>query len=244
MHAKAYRQNGGIGFSIDMPTLNISFNKADFIEVYDKRKQGFTPEEQSRILKMVEAEKKKLNLRQGYRAIIGGDVPTHMGFGSSTAIRLALIEGLYLVNKYDYAQEEVIEASERGGVSGIGIKTYFDGGMVFDIGRSSKGDFVPSSSMEKAIKNLPLTFKQLDMPSWKIGVCIPNIEPKSESEEKAFFLATCPIEEMESHKVLYHILYGTVASVIEHNKSTFADSIREIQQCQWKKLEELFTGML
>lgn len=238
MHLNSYRQNGGIGFAIDYPYLEIEFKDATTIEIHDNRKYGFSKEELERIFFILKKEKDRLNFNKGFIAKLNGEVDTHMGFGSTTATRLALIEALYIFNKSDYSKNDIIKASQRGGVSGIGIQTYFKGGMIFDIGRSSKGSFVPSGSMEDINKELPLILQNKKMPMWEIGICIPNIKPKSELEEKIFFNDTCPIDASESYKVLYHIIYGVLASIIENDKETFFEAIQEIQKCQWKKSEK------
>jgi len=242
MHEDGYRQNGGIGFSINIPSLEVDFQNIRTISIEDNRNSGFTQKEKQRIITILEDEVKKKNFTTGYIATIKGNVPTHMGFGSSTSLRLALIEGLYLINKHEYTKEDIVRVSERGGVSGIGIETYFHGGLIFDMGRTSVSDFVPSSSMEKKEKKLPLLAKRVNMPLWNIGICIPNIKPKTESEEKAFFTKTCPIEESESYKALYHATYGVLASVMEEDIDTFEKAIVKIQKCQWKKSERALYG--
>ena len=242
MHNNGYRQNGGIGFSIDSPSLEIIFKDTKTLSLNDTRDRGFSNDEKKRILNILKDVSKRMSFDSGFEAIIKGDVPTHMGFGSSTAVRLALIEGLYLINKYTYTKEDIVKVSERGGVSGIGIETYFHGGLVFDMGRASHSDFAPSSAMEKENKTLPLVGKSVDMPLWDIGICIPNIKSKTEKEEKEFFKQTCPIDESESYKVLYHATYGVLASVIENDMKTFSKAIKEIQKCQWKKAERSLYG--
>jgi beta-ribofuranosylaminobenzene 5'-phosphate synthase len=242
MHNNGYRQNGGIGFAIDTPTLEIHFKQADMLSIEDTRSRGFNDNEKKRILDILKDESHKMSFDFGFEATIKGDVPTHMGFGSSTAVRLALIEGLYLINKKEYIQEDIVKISERGGVSGIGIETYFRGGLVFDMGRASKSDFVPSSAMEEKEKTLPLVCKRVDMPKWQIGICIPHVEPKTEEEEKVFFTKICPIKKEESYKTLYHVTYGVLASVVEEDKHTFEEAIKQIQHCHWKSAERSLYG--
>lgn len=242
MHKDGYRQNGGIGFTIKDPSLEIVLQVSKKIEINDQRDKGFTKEEKERIFQILEYESKLRNFSKRYKASIKGNVPAHFGFGSSTAVRLVLIEGLYLVNEYKYTKEDIVKASERGGVSGIGIETYFHGGFVFDMGRANKNEFMPSSAMEKKEKTLPLLCKRIDMPSWQIGICLPNIKSKTENEEKKFFSKTCPIDEHESHKVLYHATYGVLASVMEDDMVTFSNAIKEIQKCEWKHAERELYG--
>ena len=242
MHSNSYRQNGGVGFAIDSPSLEIDFYKSDTIVIEDKRENGFSLDEQGRIIKVLEKIQATKGFNKGILATIRGNAPTHMGFGSGTAVRLALIEGLYLINKKPYTSDEIILASERGGVSGIGIEIYFHGGLILDIGRSDKSEFAPSSEMEQKRKKLPLTLRRVDMPLWKIGVCIPDIKAKTEQEEKEFFAKTCPIDETESYKALYYATYGILGSAIENDKEIFSKAIQEIQTCQWKSAERQLYG--
>jgi beta-ribofuranosylaminobenzene 5'-phosphate synthase len=146
------------------------------------------------------------------------------------------------MNHAEYSEQEIIEASGRGGVSGIGIRTYFGGGYVFDIGRAGHRGFAPSSALEQVGQSLPLLCTHTAMPDWEIGICVPDIKPKSETEEKAFFSATCPIKDEESHEALYHVVYGVTGSILEGNLSTFAQAIRAIQNCRWKHEERSLYG--
>ena len=237
MHEGGYRQNGGIGFAIDAPSLVIAIQPSSEVHIEDKRENGFNQDEQGRIDAILHDTIRTYSLQHGIEATITGDIPTHMGFGSSTAVRLALIEGLFLVNKKSYDKQEIIRISGRGGVSGIGVESYFEGGFVFDLGRKEKHRFAPSSAMETQERPLPLLCKRVDMPQWQIGLCVPDIKPKSEEEEKHFFSRTCPIPQNESHNTLYHATYGVLASVIEDDIDTFAESIKNIQKTYWKNAE-------
>ena len=49
MNRDGYRLNGGIGFSISSPTLDICFEEADTIDIIDLRKHGFTEDELHRL---------------------------------------------------------------------------------------------------------------------------------------------------------------------------------------------------
>jgi beta-ribofuranosylaminobenzene 5'-phosphate synthase len=242
MHDGGYRQNGGVGFAIDAPNLAVAMVPNDVLVIEDSREDAFQRDELQRAKEILLAIINNKGFQKVYKASIQGDVPTHMGFGSSTAVRLALVEGLYLINDEPYTKEEIITASQRGGVSGIGVQTYFEGGMVLDIGRSSQSAFVPSSAMETTEKKLPLVCKQIKMPKWHIGICVPNISPKSEDEEKSFFQEVCPIGPTESYETLYHVVYGVVAATLEDDFQDFAKAIKAIQSCHWKNAERDLYG--
>jgi beta-ribofuranosylaminobenzene 5'-phosphate synthase len=242
MHENGYRQNGGIGFAIDKPSATIAIEPSKELHIIDHRTNGFGEEEYRRVTELIKTLIGKNAFGTAIKAHITGDIPTHMGFGSSTAIRLGLIEALYRANDREYTPSDIVTASGRGGVSGIGVETYFYGGLVMDIGRSVKIGFAPSSSMEQTSKPKPLLIHRSPMPAWEVGICIPDINPKSEEEERDFFRRTCPIKESESHRVLYHALYGVVGSVIETDYDTFCTAIRNIQQCEWKAAERSLYG--
>jgi beta-ribofuranosylaminobenzene 5'-phosphate synthase len=242
MHDGLYRQNGGIGFSIKEPSLTISFKKSSEFNIIDKRKSPFENKEQNRLLEILKKEYKKNKFNDKVTIKIKGNLPTHSGFGSGTSIRLASLEGLYLINQHKYTKYDLIKASNRGGTSGIGVNTYFDGGYVFDIGKKIDGVMHKPSSSEDVLEQ-PLKIAFGNMPKWDIGICIPQkIKPKSEEEEKEFFNETCPIEKDEAHEMLYHTVYGVLASIKENDIDTFSEAIKNIQQSKWKNAERNLYG--
>lgn len=238
LHTNGYRQNGGFGFAIEEPSLNILGEKSQSFEIIDYRVRGFGMDEKQRLLNILEQTADQKNFVQKCTIEISGDVASHMGFGAGTAIRLASLELLYLINASEYTEQEIINASGRGGTSGIGIHTYFNGGYVFDIGRGDQGEnFVPSCATEKHPSS-PLALLHAPMPDWEIGLCIPKyIVSKNEVEEKAFFSQTCPIEPSESYEALYHVVYGVLGGINEENKAIFGEAIKNIQSCRWKSAE-------
>ncbi|AFV97821.1 MULTISPECIES: beta-ribofuranosylaminobenzene 5'-phosphate synthase family protein [unclassified Sulfuricurvum] len=243
LHSNGYRQNGGFGFAIEEPSLNIRGENFQSFEIIDHRVRGFSMDEKQRLLNVLEQTADQKNFVQKCIIEISGDVASHMGFGTGTAIRLASLELLYLINGSEYTEQEIINASGRGGTSGIGIHTYFNGGYVFDIGRGDQGEnFLPSCATEKHPSS-PLALLHEPMPDWEIGLCIPKyIMSKNEVEEKAFFSQTCPIEPSESYETLYHVVYGVLGGIKEDNRATFSEAIKNIQACRWKSAERHLYG--
>ncbi|WP_369510459.1 GHMP family kinase ATP-binding protein, partial [Escherichia coli] len=106
------------------------------------------------------AAKTALALRTAFAVTITGNLATHVGMGSGTGIRLACIEALLALNEVSLPQEELVRLSERGGTSGIGIKTYFDGGLVLDLGvRNDNAGYAPSGLIRP--KALPASLPRL-----------------------------------------------------------------------------------
>ena len=245
MNRDGYRMNGGIGFSISSPMMDIGFAASDSIEVVDKRVHGFTNDELKRLVEHVRHVAALEHLGIGVRCEVSESrVRSHIGFGSNTMIYLSCIEALFLINDRDYDEKEIIRLSGRGGTSGIGINTYFKGGFVFDTGivNNEQRLLSPSSSFVKESHPEPLLMKSLMMPDWEMGVCIPSINHKTEDEEKVFFYENCPIDKRGVEEILYEAVYGITSSIMEKNFETFCKAIDTIQHTKWKQLERDLYG--
>jgi len=159
-------------------------------------------------------------------------------------IYLACVEALFILNQRDYSDKNVIALSGRGGTSGIGINTYFKGGYVFDTGikNHEQRTLAPSSTFISSGCQQPLLIKSIELPLWDLGICIPQIVPKTEEEEKRFFQTNCPIEKSDVEKILYEVVYGVTSSLLENDFKAFCESINAIQQTKWKSLERNLYG--
>ncbi len=244
MHEGGLRINGGIGFSVDSPNITVRAGFSNKFCLLDKRQVGLSELALCRLQRVLRSAVNECNLPKDNILIeISGQANANYGFGTGTAIRLACIEALMLLNDCTLSKDKIIRLSERGGTSGIGINSYFTGGLVVDLGVQNHGQRLQSSSQTESTADLPLLLQQTKMPSWDVGICIPpHIPPLSEKEETDFFIKTCPINESESHKALYHSIIGVYAAVSEGKKEAFDGSIRAIQQCAWKKAERGLHG--
>lgn len=238
MDKEGYRINGGVGFAIREPSLKLRFSQSKKFALEDERRLPFMEKEILRIKRIMGQEKEKIRAKHNIRIEIKGEMPTHFGFGSSSAVRLACLEALHLLNNCSPEREQLVLSSGRGGTSGIGINAYFEGGLIIDLGKRSKEFISCPSHLSESRKSLPLMMQRLEMPEWELGICIPyNITHKSEEEEVEFFRNTCPISSNEVYKTLYHVIYGLYSAVREKDKKTFCLALQSIQQCAWKLSE-------
>lgn len=238
MNKDGYRINGGVGCSVQEPSLKLCFSKSDEFALSDIRHFPFIEQEIIRIKKIIDHEQVNIRARHNIRIEIKGEMPTHFGFGSSTAVRLACLEALYLLNNCKLKREQLVLSSGRGGTSGIGINAYFEGGLIIDLGRGDKEFISHPSQLSENRKSLPLMMQRIEMPEWEVGICIPNNIPhKSEKEEVEFFRKTCPISSSEVYKTLYDVIYGLYSAVREKDKKTFCLALQSIQQRAWKLSE-------
>lgn len=245
MNNDGYRLNGGIGFSIASPTLDMSFESSDSIDVIDRRDNGFSRVEIFRLKNHLNNVLIKEELDTAIRCIIhDGMIQSHVGFGSNSMIYLSCVEALLILNHRDYTDLDVVTSSGRGGTSGIGINTYFKGGFIFDTGISNHSQryLAPSSAFIDKVVHKPLLMKSIALPEWELGICIPPIGHKTEEEEKEFFQENCPINKDDVDKILYEAVYGIASSLMESDFDVFCKSIDAIQQTKWKALERDLYG--
>lgn len=242
MHTDGYRINGGVGFAINKPDSILTFKPSNYFAFEDKRDHPFSQQEKEQIISVMGSARDACRLEHCINVEVAGGLYTHCGMGSGTAIRLACLEALFLLNGRVASEDEIVTYSNRGGTSGIGIRTYFHGGVIFDLGVKNAGQgFAPSSQIKNS--DMSTLLGTASAPDWGIGLCIPrDIRPKTQKEEVVFFKETCPIAKESSYEALYHCLFGAYASLKEGDRKQFEESVGEIQKCEWKKKERTEYG--
>ena len=243
MNSGGYRINGSIGFSISAPPIEIYFEESENIEIIDKRKIEFTTSEKARLEHTLLETINRHSFKKKPRYIIYSEVLPHHGFGSNTAIYMSFVEALFILNSYEYSDNDVIVSSGRGGTSGIGINTYFNGGFIFDAGIKNHKYLLNPSSIAERDGKMPLVLQQIALPEWRVGICIPEyIQTKSEQEEIDFFDRHCPIDGNSVNTILYESVFGITSSIIERDYDVFCKSVNTIQSTKWKYLERIQYG--
>jgi beta-ribofuranosylaminobenzene 5'-phosphate synthase len=242
MHAGAPRMNGGIGFAVDGPTATIEAKPASNIEIEDARRFPMTASELQQLRGALLGFSQRLELKQGAAIRIEGAMQTHVGMGSATAIRLAALQALALVSGRTVARGALVAASGRGGTSGIGVNSYFDGGLVCDLGRSSDGSHFSPSSQVRATSP-PLALPSVKMPDWPVLLCIPStIRTKTQGEEVAFFARTAPLPAAATFETSYIALFELYAAAAEADFGAFCRGIEHMQRTEWKQAERAEYG--
>ena len=237
MHKGGVRKNGGIGFSVREPNSTLLILESREFCFEDQRTIPLDQDEIEQLYNFVESLSKEYSLNTCVHVTLSGNLRTHVGMGSGTAVRLGVLEGIFFFNGKRVSMYELIKKSKRGGTSGIGINTYFGGGLVLDLGVPNNNDeFVPSSLGHHPL--VPLSFPRVTMPNWPLCLCVPrSIPTKSQQEEIDFFRRTAPIDATDSYRAAYEAIFGIYASVVEGDYRSFCRSIRGLQETRWKLQE-------
>jgi beta-ribofuranosylaminobenzene 5'-phosphate synthase len=242
MHEGAPRINGGVGFAINEPRAQIEVIEAAQLSLHDGRSFPMVPDELAQLEKSLELFARTHQLPRRAHIRISGDMLTHVGMGSATAIRLGAIEALALLNGRRLAKDVLVAASGRGGTSGIGVNTYFEGGLIFDLGRPNDGRaFVPSSQV--CATRPPLALPAIPMEGWPMLLCVPlAIAPKTQQEELAFFERATPLQASASFEASFVALFEIYATAAERDYASFCRGVERMQQTAWKRAERAEYG--
>ena len=238
MNADMPRINGGIGFAISSPNIKVAACASDKLYIRDNRAAGMDDSAMMRLIGALQKASELHKLESLVSLHISGDADAHYGFGTGTSVTLASLEALFLLNNFQITRDELIQLSGRGGTSGIGLHTYFDGGLVIDLGHKNYGQVPqPSSQAENNFKS-PMLLARSDFPDWGVGMCIPShIVPLSTEAEKMFFESTCPISEAEVYRTTYIALMSIFSATSEGDQEAFIEGVKAMQGCEWKQAE-------
>ena len=195
------------------------------------------------------------NLIEKYKSLNSDNFPVqitikqalspHMGLGSKTQISLAIAKALSLlikkINKIEIDITELTELVSRGGTSGIGYRSFSEGGFILDCGHifgknCEKETFLPSSASNAKPAR---TLVRYNFPKkWKILLSILNVPAgASNTEEINIFQKYCPVPLQEVQELSHLILMQTLPGIIEEDLSVFGNSILKFQDLGFKKIE-------
>ena len=237
MHADAPRVNGGVGFALEEPRTTIIATEGSDTFISDQRVVTLSPEELDRVTSVVAEFVSRHRLARRPSVEIRGDVLTHTGLGSGTSITLGAMEAAAALNDFVVPHGTLVAASGRGGTSGVGVKTYFEGGLVLDLGRPNDGRRLAPSSRSRA-GSAPLAVPSLSPPQWPIVLCVPSaLASKTSDEELAFFERTAPLPVLASQEAAYVALFQIYASAAEGDYHRFCAGIERMQETAWKRAE-------
>lgn len=233
-----YRRNGGVGFGITAPRLTLAFASHAVVDLRALATCGYLPVEIESLTKRLERLMGQRHLAQGLRLMDVQLPERHTGFGTGTAVALASLESLFLLNDLRMSPEFLRAHCGRGGASGIGLSSYFTGGFIFDAGRRFSPAPIIGSDATDEVNEPPLEMVRLDMADWPMGILVPpGASAMSLAQEQAFFSQRLPLPDADVFEITYHALFGSLVAVQSGDYDAFCASINALQRCAWKRAE-------
>ena len=227
MNAIIGRVDGGIGLTLDEPSIRITAEKSDIVEITGSSEHAG---------RMKTSALKLLPEGTGIRISIENDYPSHTGMGSGTQASLAAGMAVNRIYGLGLDVYEIAEKVGRGGTSGIGIQAFEKGGFILDGGHkfSDKKAFLPSAASHLAPSPVLL---RMDFPDWDILVAVPKRKGASSDSEVNIFKKECPVPLGDVEKLSHIILMQLLPALVEEDIETFGKGINSIQEVGFKKKE-------
>lgn len=160
----------------------------------------------------------------------------HVGLGSGTAVSLAVVEAAALCKGMLLSPQDVVRVSGRGGTSGIGVNTYFTGGVIADAGHKAGGEFGPSSSTTPATAPR-LLFRLSWPPEWVIILATLGRVHVSGVEERRFFRSHGYLDRGDASDAAMALLLEVPAAITDHDFGGFREALRASRTAGFKRRE-------
>ena len=235
MNGSCGRVDGGVGITLDDPGYVIEAEPSEETCVLTGDDNLKT-----RTLGIIAALSKQQGYDPGITVRIHDVIPSHSGLGSGTQLSLAVataMSGLSGVSATDQAR-----LTGRGGTSGIGVRSFTDGGVIVDGGHrfgdgQEKSSFLPSSA-SKGVNLAPLIGRYEFPRDWRIVLCLPALHPGASGEtERSIFQKRCPVPLPEVQELSHVILMQMIPALIEEDLDQFGNAVNALRNGGFKKEE-------
>jgi beta-ribofuranosylaminobenzene 5'-phosphate synthase len=236
---RGYRRNGGIGFAVEAPACHLEFSNTSTFDLGELAGLGFTHAQVAKLCFALADLKGERHLANAITLVSATGPRRHIGMGTGTSVTLACFEALLYLNHAQVKPVELIRMSGRGGTSGIGIHTYFDGGFVADVGRRYDLETIVSSEDIPQPTRPPQLLARHPMPRWPIGLLLLRWPPMTPDHERSVFasLTTDQISPADVHEIAYHSIFGAAAAIATSDFDSFCGAVNALQLTAWKRRE-------
>ena len=229
------RQYGGLGMAVSGPPTVVTAELARAFNV-----SGLSSADEG-TRRDVDAALERLRSSHGLppvSIVVNAMPPQHVGLGTKTSLLLAVLAAASSAASLDVTDAELQLASGRGGTSGVGVHTFFNGGMVIDGGHRTDPPrtYRPSSSGRP--RAVPPLLGRVAMPTdWAVTLLLPEGLRRAGSDEESAFVKMTPVPDDEVRETIALGVMGLAASAACHDFGTFTSSLRRLQRVGFKARE-------
>ena len=203
---------GGIGAAAPAPSLLVSAERADTLEV-----QG---EDADRAVEFASRFLSHHDIRRGARVRVHRALPAHAGLGSGTQLALAVARALAELHGVSTNAPSLARAVGRGRRSAIGTWIFAAGGLVVEGGRRPDRD-----ECGPLLARLPFPA------AWRCVVAVPDGRPGiSGVAEEELFAQLPPPSARDVERVSHVVLMALLPALAEADLMSFGAALTEIQE--------------
>jgi beta-ribofuranosylaminobenzene 5'-phosphate synthase len=229
------RSFGGIGFSIEQPLTVFQFEPCSGVEIH-----GLEMLDKEGRVDMTQAIERMTNDRGElkFRAVLRAAPRQHVGFGSKTALSLALIAGVNAFKSIGWSVDQMQRLSGRGAASGVGIHSFFTGGVIWDFGHRTEAEkqLLPSGSTTGT--RIPPLGARIPFPkAWRVMLVLPAERPMTGLEEIKFFVENAPVPRLEALSTMAALYHGVLPAFLLGDYSALASALAEVHRLGFKARE-------
>jgi beta-RFAP synthase len=217
---EAGRQFGGVGLMVEDPGIAIEFESSPEWKVVGPLATRVAALVQS-ILNAMRLPSTVPPLRPPApaRVEVVSAAPEHAGLGVGTQLSLAIVEGLFKLDRLGAASvEQLAFLTGRGRRSGVGLHGFRHGGLIVDGGHSDRN---PSP---------PLVARMSFPDEWSILlVQPPGPTGRHGTEEARLFSEMPPLPDGVTERLCRLVLLGILPAVAECDLDVFGAALSELQ---------------
>lgn len=168
------RLYGGVGVSIDEPTVTVDADRAAQVECGHPTARKYV----SRAVDLLGVDGATVSVRK--------TIPRHIGLGSGTQLALASFTAVAAAWTQDVDVRRFAPKLNRGGRSGVGVAGFENGGFVVDAGHPT-ARFTVDQPDAGSWQVPPVSIQRAIPEEWRFVVALPSCEPgrSGDSEDES-----------------------------------------------------------
>jgi beta-ribofuranosylaminobenzene 5'-phosphate synthase len=206
---------GSLGLAIQKPNVILEASESNSLHV-----EGL---DVTRVKDAANTFLQHFNIDRSCRIKVKSTIPSHIGLGSGTQLRLAVAKSLATLYQIDASTRELAGIVGRGTVSGIGTAAFDHGGFNIDGG-------VPAKEENRRLP-APIIFSQVFPDNWFLVVAVPSASKgySGPIEDRAF--ADLPSAQPELVGRMCRLLVmKLLPALAERDIVNFGSALTELQR--------------
>jgi beta-ribofuranosylaminobenzene 5'-phosphate synthase len=137
-----------------------------------------------------------------------------------------------------WSVEKMQNLSGRGAASGVGIHSFFTGGVIWDVGHRADAarQLLPSGSTT-GTGIAPLATRMPFPGAWRVMLLLPAERPMTGQEEIKFFVENAPVPKVEALSTMAALYHGVLPAILLGDYSALASALAEVHRVGFKARE-------